>query len=311
MSRIVYVNGAWLPEEEAKISVFDRGFLFADGVYEVTSVLDGRLVDFAGHLARLHRSLGALEMPAPADDDDAPGDPPRARRAQRPRRGHGLPAGDPRRRRPRLRLAGGAGALASCSSPRPAPLVDTAAARNGIKVIAVPDIRWARRDIKTVQLLAPSMGKMAAKKAGCDDAWLVEDGFVTEGTSNNAYIVTRDGAIVTRDLSNAILHGITRAAVLRLAARGAAAGRGTGLHRRRGDGRRRGLRHRRLGLRHPGGRDRRPAARRRRARAGDAAAARDLPRRGPPDGDLERDEDSRTRGAGVDMGRAFSRAKCR
>ena len=81
-------------------------------------------------------------------------------------------------------------------------------------MIAVPDIRWARRDIKTVQLLAPSMCKMMAKQAGKDDAWLVEDGFVTEGTSNNAYIVTRDGAIVTRDLSTAILHGITRAAVL-------------------------------------------------------------------------------------------------
>ena len=119
------------------------------------------------------------------------------------------------------------------------PLVDTAAARDGIRVITVPDIRWGRRDIKTVQLLAPSMGKMAAKKAGKDDAWMVEDGFVTEGTSNNAYIVTPDGAIVTRDLSHAILHGITRAAVLRLAARGADPGRGARLHRRRGPRRRR------------------------------------------------------------------------
>jgi D-alanine transaminase len=81
-------------------------------------------------------------------------------------------------------------------------------------VIAVPDTRWARRDIKTVQLLAPSLGKMQARKAGKDDAWLVEDGFVTEGTSSNAWIVTRDGALVTRDLSTAILHGITRAAVI-------------------------------------------------------------------------------------------------
>ena len=103
-------------------------------------------------------------------------------------------------------------------------------------MIAVPDIRWARRDIKTVQLLAPSMCKMMAKKAGKDDAWLVEDGFVTEGTSNNAWIVTPDGAIVTRDLSEAILHGITRAAVLALAARGADPGRGAALHPRRGEG---------------------------------------------------------------------------
>ena len=89
--------------------------------------------------------------------------------------------------------------------------------REGIKVVTLPDIRWGRRDIKTVQLLAPSMAKMAAKNAGKDDAWMVEDGHVTEGSSNNAYIVTREGVIVTRDLSNAILHGITRAAVLAFA----------------------------------------------------------------------------------------------
>ena len=96
-------------------------------------------------------------------------------------------------------------------------VTDSPAARDGIKVISIPDIRWKRRDIKTVQLLYPSMGKMAAKAAGCDDAWMVEDGFVTEGSSNNAYIV-KGGTIITRQLSNDILHGITRAAVLRFAA---------------------------------------------------------------------------------------------
>jgi len=96
-------------------------------------------------------------------------------------------------------------------------LVDSVAAANGIKVISVPDIRWGRRDIKTVQLLAPSMCKMAAKAQGCDDAWMIEDGFVTEGTSNNAYIVTKAGTLVTRNLSNSILHGITRASVLKMA----------------------------------------------------------------------------------------------
>ena len=95
-------------------------------------------------------------------------------------------------------------------------LADSPAAKTGIRVISIDDIRWGRRDIKTVQLLYPSMGKMMAKKAGVDDAWLVEDGLVTEGTSNNAYIV-KDGAIITRDLSHDILHGITRAAVLRFA----------------------------------------------------------------------------------------------
>jgi D-alanine transaminase len=94
------------------------------------------------------------------------------------------------------------------------PLEESVAAERGVRVISLPDIRWARRDIKTVQLLAPSWCKMSAKKAGADDAWMVEDGLVTEGTSNNAWIVTRDGAIVTRDLSQRILHGITRAAVI-------------------------------------------------------------------------------------------------
>ena len=95
-------------------------------------------------------------------------------------------------------------------------LADHPAAKRGIKVIGIEDIRWGRRDIKTVQLLYPSMGKMIAKRAGADDAWMVEDGFVTEGTSNNAYIV-RGNTIVTRQLSTDILHGITRAAVLRMA----------------------------------------------------------------------------------------------
>ena len=90
-------------------------------------------------------------------------------------------------------------------------------AEKGLTVVSIEDLRWARRDIKTVQLLYPSMGKNKAKAEGADDAWMVEDGFVTEGTSNNAYIVTGDGRIVTRNLSNAILHGITRAAVLRFA----------------------------------------------------------------------------------------------
>ena len=95
-------------------------------------------------------------------------------------------------------------------------LADNPAARKGARIISIEDIRWGRRDIKTVQLLYPSMGKMMAKKAGADDAWMVEDGQVTEGTSNNAYIV-KDGRIITRQLGNDILHGITRAAILRFA----------------------------------------------------------------------------------------------
>lgn len=217
MGRIVYVNGAYLPEAEAKVSVFDRGFLFADGVYEVTSVLEGRLADFPGHLARLRRSLAALEMPAPAEDAALEA----IHREMIARNGlaEGLVY---------LQVTRGVADrdFLYPADPRPTlvlftqakPLADTPAARNGIKVIAVPDLRWARRDIKTVQLLAPSMCKMMARAAGKDDAWMVEDGFVTEGTSNNAHIVTRDGRLVTRGLSHAILPGITRAAVLAYAA---------------------------------------------------------------------------------------------
>ncbi|CAN5797913.1 D-amino-acid transaminase [soil metagenome] len=216
MDRIVYVNGAYLPEAEARVSVFDRGFLFADAVYEVTSVLEGRLVDFPGHLARLDRSLSALEMPRPASDAEIEA----MHRALIER--NALTDG-----MIYMQVTRGAADrdFAYPADPRPTliaftqakPMEDTQAARDGIRVITVPDIRWGRRDIKTVQLLAPSMCKMMARKAGKDDAWLVEDGFVTEGTSNNAHIVTRGGAIVTRDLSHRLLHGITRAAVLAVA----------------------------------------------------------------------------------------------
>lgn len=218
MSRIVYVNGAYLPEEEAKVSVFDRGFLFADGVYEVTSVLDGRLVDFQGHAERLKRSLAELDMASPVSMDELLD----IHRELLARNGveegmvylqitRGAPADrdfvfpDPEKTPPTLVVF-----------TQSKGLVDSPAAATGIKVISIDDIRWGRRDIKTVQLLYPSMGKMMARAAGADDAWMVEDGLVTEGTSNNAYII-RDGRIVTRHLGNEILHGITRAAVLRVA----------------------------------------------------------------------------------------------
>jgi D-alanine transaminase len=219
MTRTVYVNGAWLPEAEAKISVFDRGFLFADGVYEVTSVLDGRLVDFEGHLARLRRSLEGLEIPMPIGDAELLAV--HRELVARNDLAEGIVY---------LQVTRGAAERDFVWPADPVPsvvlftqalaLVDTPRAQGGIRVISIPDIRWQRRDLKTVQLLAPSMGKMLAKKAGKDDAWMIEDGLVTEGTSNNAYIVTGDGVLVTRYLSHAILHGITRAAVLALAREG-------------------------------------------------------------------------------------------
>ena len=219
MTRTVYLNGDYLPEAEAKVSIFDRGFVMADGVYEVTSVLGGKLIDFPGHCARLARSLSELDMASPCSDADLlavhrelirlndlvdgmiylqvtrgnPGD-----------RDFAYPD-------PEIPPT-----LVMFTQSKPG-LADNPAARTGWRVISVPDVRWGRRDIKTTQLLYPSMAKMMAKKAGVDDAWLVQDGAVTEGTSNNAYII-KGNRIITRALSNDILHGITRTAVLRFAA---------------------------------------------------------------------------------------------
>ena len=215
MSRIVYVNGKYLPEEEASISIFDRGFLMADAVYEVTSVLDGKLLEFEGHLKRLKRSLSELNMPEPSVFNDLLEIHRKLVNDNQVEQGgvylqvtRGVADRDfvyPKDVEPTLVI------FTQSKDILGSPLVNS-----GMKVISIDDLRWGRRDIKTVQLLYPSMGKMMAKAADCDDAWMVEDGFVTEGTSNNAYIVVGN-KIITRELSNDILHGITRASVLRYA----------------------------------------------------------------------------------------------
>lgn len=190
----------------------------ADGVYEVTSIVDAKLIDFAGHMARLQRSLSELEMAMPVTQDELLVI--HRELVAKNKITLGLVY---------LQITRGAAADRDFSYPpegttqtmvlftqnRP-DLISNVAASHGIKVISINDIRWKRRDIKSVQLLYPSMGKMMAKKAGADDAWMVEDGYVTEGTSNNAYIV-KNNKIITRPRSNDILHGITRAAVLRFA----------------------------------------------------------------------------------------------
>jgi len=218
MSRTVYVNGEYLPEHDAKISIFDRSFLMADGVYEVTSVLDGKLIDFEGHRVRLERSLSELDMQKPEAFDDL------LDIHRELVRLNGIDEG-----MIYLQVSRGSAGDRDFAYPsedvkptlvlftqnKPG-LANNPAARAGIKIISIEDQRWGRRDIKTVQLLYPSMGKMMAKAQGCDDAWMVEDGHVTEGTSNNAYIV-KGNTIITRHLGNEILHGITRAAVLRFA----------------------------------------------------------------------------------------------
>lgn len=216
MTRTVYVNGQYLPENEATVSIFDRGFLFADGVYEVTSVIGGKLLDFDGHAVRLERSLNELEMTHPVTKDELLEI--HRQLVERNEITDGLVY---------LQITRGA-ADRDFAYPKDAEptivlftqnkpgLAQSPVADKGMKVISIEDQRWGRRDIKTVQLLYPSMGKMAAKAQGADDAWMVQDGFVTEGTSNNAYII-KDNVLVTRHLGNEILHGITRKAVLEFA----------------------------------------------------------------------------------------------
>lgn len=216
MSRIVYVNGAFEPEEDAKISIFDRGFLFGDAVYEVTAVLDGRLVDFDGHLARLDRSLGEIEIPRPMPDEGL-------------REIHGTLIAENRVEEGIVYLEISRGPaerdFAHPLSPSPTvvaftqsrPIVDHPQAKLGVAVITIPDVRWKRRDIKSTSMLAQVMGKQEAKRQGAYEAWMVEDGAVTEGTSSSAFIVDEDGVLRTQPLGPHILPGVTRRAILCLA----------------------------------------------------------------------------------------------
>jgi D-alanine transaminase len=219
VSRTVYVNGQYLPEKDAKISIFDRGFLMADGIYEVTSVLGGKLIDFDGHFMRLGRSLNELDMLSPISKEALLAIHRKLIKYNDVDEGMiymQITRGAPDDRDfvfPDPEITPQTIVLFTQNKPG---LADSLAAKKGLKVISIEDMRWGRRDIKTVQLLYPSMGKMMAKKAGADDAWMVQEGTVTEGTSNNAYIV-KNGQIITRALSNDILHGITRSAVLRFA----------------------------------------------------------------------------------------------
>ena len=216
MSRIFYVNGSFVDEQDAKISVLDRGFLFADAVYEVSSVLNGRLIDNRAHITRLHRSLQELSMAPPCSDEELVGNQNQLLKLNQLDEGLLY-----------LQVSRGVADRDFAFPDNPTSslvmftqsksLIDASSAKKGISVITVPDIRWKRRDIKTVGLLAPSLAKQQAIDAGANDAWMVEDGFVTEGTSNNAYIVRDDKVIQTRHLGNEILSGITRVAVLKFA----------------------------------------------------------------------------------------------
>jgi D-alanine transaminase len=217
MSRIVFVNGEFVPYEDAKISIMDRGFLFADGIYEVAAVLEGRLVDNEAHLARLVRCLGEIGIESPYSIEEWT----KLEEAlvEKNNVKEGLVYMEVTR------------GVWERDFPFPPPTIKPTVvmftqeknitgskqAETGAKVITVPDLRWKRRDIKSVALLAQVLAKQEAAKAGVAEAWMVEDGYVTEGGSSTTFIITRDGRIVTRPLSNAILPGITRQAVMRLA----------------------------------------------------------------------------------------------
>ncbi|MCY9876465.1 D-amino-acid transaminase [Vibrio natriegens] len=217
MERIVYLNGKFLAESEAKISVFDRGFLFADAVYEVTAVLDGKLIDHEGHLARLERSAKELGIKMPVTGEQL-----MDIQRQLIEKNSLVEGGI------YLQLTrGNEGDRDFSYSDKIEPtlvlftqsrnLIDSPKAQTGIKVISFNDIRWRRRDIKTTSLLPACLAKQIAHEAGAEDVWLIENGYVTEGGSSNAYIVTQNDVLVTRPLSNDILHGITRASLMTLA----------------------------------------------------------------------------------------------
>jgi len=215
--RKIYLNGRYIPENEGKVSVFDRGFLFADAVYEVVSVLDGKLVDFDGHVARLARSLGEIGISG-APDAKAWLDICRTLVAQNAL-AEGMiywqvTRGAPDDRDFVFPAAGTTPTVLAFTQAR--NLVDNPLARWGSRVVTMPDLRWGRADIKTTQLLYASLMKNAALAQNVDDVWMERGGFITEGSAQNAHIITQDGVLVTHPLNRDILHGITRAAVLPL-----------------------------------------------------------------------------------------------
>src|SRR5689334_24313344 len=217
VEQIAYVNGDFVPLSEAKVSVLDRGFLFADGIYEVAAVLDGKLIDSASHLARLERSVGEIKLALPESLA-------RIEEIQKELvRRNNLVSG-----LVYLEVTRGADTGRDFAFPKGVKptlimftsakeIVDAPSAKTGVGVITVPDIRWTRRDIKSVALLAQVLAKQAAAEAGAGEAWMIEDGKVTEGGSSSAFILTQDDVIVTRQNGSEILPGCTRKAVVKLA----------------------------------------------------------------------------------------------
>jgi D-alanine transaminase len=216
MSRIAYVNGRYLPHRDAFVHIEDRGYQFADGCYEVVAIRDGRFIDAGLHLKRLRRSLGELQIDFPMSDAALAAVLTELQRRNGVHEGfvyfqitRGVAPRDfpfPKHARPTLVM-----------TARSKRLVDQKLLSTGIRVITIPDQRWARPDIKSVALLPNALGKEAAKQAGAFEAWQVDrDGNVTEGTSSNAWIVTQDNEVVTRHADRGILNGVTRMGLLRV-----------------------------------------------------------------------------------------------
>lgn len=216
LTRTIYVNGQYVAESEARLSVFDRGFLFADGIYEVSAVIDGRLIDNDLHLARLERSLAEISIPMPMTKDEIVEVQTQLMIRNELREGvvylqvtRGTAERDfgyPKDLTPTFV------AFTQAKSLRNAPSF-----LNGVAVDIVPDIRWGRRDIKSIMLLAQVMAKTSARENGFHEAWLAEDGYVTEGASSTAFILSKANVLITRPNSQSVLPGCTRQAILRIA----------------------------------------------------------------------------------------------
>src|SRR5436309_127376 len=217
LEQIAYVNGSFVPLSEAKVSILDRGFLFADGIYEVAAVLDSQLIDNASHLARLERSVGEIELALPETTA-------RIQEIQHELTArNNLVSG-----MVYLEVTRGADTGRDFAFPKGVKptlimftstkdIINAPSAKTGINVITVPDLRWTRRDIKSVALLAQVLAKQAAAAAGAGEAWMIEDGKITEGGSSSCFILTQDDVIVTRQNGSEILPGCTRKAVVKLA----------------------------------------------------------------------------------------------
>jgi D-alanine transaminase len=213
MSRIVYVNGRYVPYAQAAVHVEDRGFQFADAIYEVCEVRGGRLIDEARHMARLERSLGELQIPNPMSAA-ALGLVMRQVIGRNRVRDGLVYLQVTRGAGPREFYFPGSDVVPTvvCLARSVSPAHVAANAVSGIAVKSLPDIRWQRCDIKTVMLLPACLAKEAARKDGAREAWFVDaEGFVTEGASSNAWIVDAAGAVITRQLGTDILPGVTRA----------------------------------------------------------------------------------------------------